>query len=341
MKAIVVREHGGVERLEKAEVPDPVPQQGEAVVVVRAVALNHLDIWVRAGVPGHKFHLPIIPGAEVSGVIDQIPDGLGWKRGDEVIVAPGYSCGLCTACLSGNDPLCPDFGIFGESRNGGAAERIAVPIRNLIRKPVRLSFAEAAAIPLDMLTAWHMLVARAQLRAGEAVLVQAGGSGVGSAGIQIAKLFHATVYTTVGSAEKAKRAKDLGADETILYRETDFAQAVRTLTGKRGVDVVFEHIGGETFEKSLRSLARGGRLVTCGATAAGEATVNIRLVFFKLLSILGSTMGSLAELHEIMKHVEAGRLKPVIDRVLPLDRIADAHRAIENRETFGKIVLEV
>ncbi|HLJ73395.1 MAG TPA: zinc-binding dehydrogenase [Thermoanaerobaculia bacterium] len=341
MKAIVVREHGGVERLEKTEVPDPVPQPGEAVVAVRAVALNHLDIWVRAGVPGHKFHLPIIPGAEVSGVIDQIPDGHGWKRGDAVIVAPCYSCGLCTACLSGNDPGCPDFGIFGESRNGGTAEKIAVPIRNLIRKPARLSFVEAAAIPLDMLTAWHMLVARAQLRAGETVLVQAGGSGVGSAGIQIAKLFHATVYTTVGSAEKAKRAKDLGADETILYRETDFAQAVRTLTGKRGVDVVFEHIGGETFEKSLRSLARGGRLVTCGATAAGEATVNIRLVFFKLLSILGSTMGSLAELHEIMKHVEAGRLEPVIDRVLPLDRIADAHRAIENRETFGKIVLTV
>ncbi|HEY6844211.1 MAG TPA: zinc-binding dehydrogenase, partial [Thermoanaerobaculia bacterium] len=236
---------------------------------------------------------------------------------------------------------CMNYGIFGENRNGGAAEKIAVPIRNLIRKPPRLSFAEAAAVPLDMLTAWHMLIERAQLRAGETVLVQAGGSGVGSAGIQIAKLFHATVYTTVGSAEKAKRAKELGADETILYRETDFSTAVRTLTNKRGVDVVFEHVGGETFEKSLRSLARGGRLVTCGATAAGEATVNIRLVFFKLLSILGSTMGSLAELHEIMKHVEAGRLKPVVDRVLPLDRIGEAHRAIENREVFGKVVLTV
>ena len=341
MKAIVVREHGGVEKLEKAELPDPVPQPGEAIVAVRATALNHLDIWLRRGVPGHKFPLPMIPGAEVAGVIDQIADGHGWKRGDEVIVAPGFSCGHCAACLSGNDPLCPDFGIFGEARNGGEAEKIAVPIRNLIRKPARLSFAEAAAIPLDMLTAWHMLIARAQLRAGETVLVQAGGSGVGSAGIQIAKMFHATVYTTVGSAEKAKRAKELGADETILYREADFVAAVRALTGKRGVDIVFEHVGGETFERSLRTLARGGRLVTCGATSGGDATINIRLVFFKLLSILGSTMGSVAELHEIMKHVEAGRLRPVIDRILPLDRVAEGHRALENRETFGKVVLEV
>jgi len=341
MKAIVVREHGGVERLERSDFPDPVAQPGEAIVAVRAVALNHLDIWLRRGVPGHKFPLPMIPGAEVAGVVDQVPDGFGWKRGDEVIVAPSYSCGHCIACLSGNDPLCLSFGIFGEGRHGGCAEKIAVPIRNLVRKPASMSFEQAAAIPLDMLTAWHMLIARAQLRPGETVLVQAGGSGVGSAGIQIAKLCRAVVYTTVGTAEKAKRARDLGADETILYRETDFVAAVRALTNKRGVDIVFEHVGGETFEKSLKVLARGGRLVTCGATSGGDATINIRLVFFKLLSILGSTMGSVAELHEIMKHVEAGRLKPVIDRVLPLDRVAEGHQALENRETFGKIVLTV
>ena len=339
MKAIVIREHGGVERLEKSEVPDPTPRAGEAVVAVRAVALNHLDIWLRRGVPGHKFPLPMIPGAEASGVIDEVPDGYGWKRGDEIIVAPGLSCGLCIACLSGNDPLCPDFGILGEARNGGCAEKIAVPIRNLVRKPASLSFAEAAAIPLDMLTAWHMLVARAQLRPGETVLVQAGGSGVGSAGIQVAKLWRAIVYTTVGSAEKAKRAKELGADETILYRETDFVAAVRALTGKRGVDIVFEHIGSETFERSLKALSRGGRLVTCGSTSGGEATINIRLIFFKLLSILGSTMGSVAELQEIMRHIEAGRLRPVIDRVLPMDQIAEGHRVLENREAFGKVVL--
>jgi NADPH:quinone reductase-like Zn-dependent oxidoreductase len=245
------------------------------------------------------------------------------------------------ACLSGNDPLCRDFGIFGETISGGAAEKISVPVRNLIRKPRALSFAEAAALPLDMLTAWHMLVARAQLRPGETLLVHAGGSGVGSAAIQIAKLWGATVYSTSSTAAKALRAKALGADETIVHTEVNFVDEVRRLTGKRGVDVVFEHVGGETFERSLRALAKGGRLVTCGSTSGGEATINLRLVFFKLLSILGSTMGSLAELHEIMKFVEAGRLRPVIDRVLPLSEVAEGHRILEAREAFGKIVFEV
>ena len=340
MKAILIREHGGVDKLEMTELPDPIAHPGEAVVRVRAVALNHLDIWLRRGVPGHKFPLPMIPGSEVSGVIETIDDPR-WKIGDEVIVAPGYSCGLCAACLSGNDPLCRQFGIFGETVSGGAAEKIAVPVRNLIRKPAGLSFAEAAAIPLDMLTAWHMLVARAQLRPGETVLVQAGGSGVGSAAIQIAKLWGATVYATAGTAEKAARAKVLGADETIVYAETDFLDEVRRLTAKRGVDVVFEHVGGETFERSLRALAKGGRLVTCGSTSGADVTINLRLVFFKLLSILGSTMGSLAELHEIMKFVEAGKLRPVIDRVSPLSEVAEGHRILEAREAFGKIVFEV
>jgi NADPH:quinone reductase-like Zn-dependent oxidoreductase len=339
MKAIVVREHGGVDKLERLDVPEPIAGPGEAIVAPRAVALNHLDIWVRRGVPGHKFPLPLIAGAEVSGVIEQIGPGGAWKAGDEVIVAPGFSCGVCTACLSGNDSLCPSFGMFGETRNGGLAEKIAVPVRNLLRKPAALSFAEAAAVPLDFQTAWHMLIARAELRPGESVLVQAGGSGVGSAAIQIAKLWGATVYATVGSPEKAERARSLGADEIILYRDVDFAGEVRRLTGKRGVDIVVEHIGGETFEKSLKALARGGRLVTCGATASGDATINIRLVFFKLLSILGSTMGSLAELHEILRHVEAGRLRPVVDRVLPVDRIGEAHTVIEERKAFGKVVL--
>ena len=342
MKAIVVREHGGYEKLEAADIPDPQPKHDEAVVAPRAIALNHLDVWVRRGVPGHKFPLPIIPGAEIAGVIASVPENdQGWKAGDEVIVAPGFSCGVCVACLSGNDPLCQHYGIFGEERSGGAAERVAVPMRNLIRKPANLSFEQAAAFPLDMLTAWHMLVARAQVRPGETVLVQAGGSGVGSAGVQIAKLWGATVYTTVGSAEKAARAKELGADETILYREVDFGQEVRRLTGKRGVDVVFEHVGGETFEKSLRVLARGGRLVTCGATAGADATINIRAIFFKLISILGSTMGTLAEMHTITGLVAEGKLRPVIDRVLPLEQIGEGHRILENREAFGKIVLTV
>ncbi len=342
MKAVLIREHGGLDRLEITEVPDPKPRPGHAIVRVRALALNHLDIWVRRGVPGHKFPLPLIAGAEAAGTIDEIDENeLGFARGDEVIVAPGFSCGDCVACRSGNDPLCARFGIFGETANGGAAERMLVPVRNLMHKPANLSLTEAAAVPLDMLTAWHMLVSRARLRPGETVLVQAGGSGVGSAAIQIAKLWNATVYATAGSPQKAARAKALGADVAIEYRSSDFLAEVRKLTGKRGVDVVFEHVGGETFEKSLRALAKGGRLVTCGSTSGGEVTLNLRLVFFKLLSILGSTMGSLAELHEIMGHVSAGRLRPIVDRVLPFDQIAEGHRILEAREAFGKIVLEM
>lgn len=341
MKAILIRDHGGYDRLEMTDIPEP-DASGMALVRVRAVALNHLDVWVRRGVPGHRFPLPMVPGCEVAGVVASLPAGTtGWREGDEVIVAPGYSCGHCVACLSGDDPLCREYGIFGESKNGGAAELIAVPVRNLLRKPANLSFEEAAAIPLDFLTAWHMLVARARLRPGETVLVHAGGSGVGSAGVQVAKLWGATVYATVGSAEKKERAVELGADEVILYRETDFAQEIRRLTGKRGVDVVFEHVGADTFEGSMRSLARGGRLVTCGATTGAEVTINLRLVFFKLLSILGSTMGSLAELHQIMAHVEAGRLRPVVDRVLPLAGVAEGHRLLEERAVFGKVVLNV
>jgi NADPH:quinone reductase-like Zn-dependent oxidoreductase len=342
MKAVVIREHGGLDSLLVSDVPAPQRKPGYAIVRVRALALNHLDVWVRRGVPGHKFPLPLIAGAEAAGTIEEIePNELGLAAGDEVIVAPGFSCGECIACRSGNDSLCARFGIFGETTDGGAAELMLVPVRNLIRKPKRLSFPEAAALPLDMQTAWHMLVARAQIRPGETVLVQAGGSGVGSAAIQIAKLWSATVYATAGSPEKVARAKELGADVAINYRTTDFLAEVRALTAKRGVDVVFEHVGGETFEKSLRALAKGGRLVTCGSTSGAEVTLNLRLVFFKLLSILGSTMGSLAELREIMVHVESGRLRPVIDRVLPFEKIAEGHRLLESREAFGKIVLEI
>lgn len=341
MQAVLIREHGGIDRLERTDVPPP-SDPTLAVVDVRAVALNHLDVWVRRGVPGHEFPLPLIPGSEVSGVVRSLPPGVTeWKQGDEVIVAPGYSCGRCVACLSGNDPLCRHFGIWGENASGGLAEQMGVPVRNLLRKPAALSFEEAAALPLDFLTAWHMLVARAALRPGETVLVQAGGSGVGSAAIQIAKLWGATVFTTAGSPPKAEKARRLGADEVILYRDVDFAAEVRRLTGKRGVDVVFEHVGADTFERSLRVLAKGGRLVTCGATAGADVSINLRLVFFKLLSILGSTMGSLAELHEILRHVEAGRLRPVVGAVLPWERVGEGHRMLENREVFGKVVLRV
>jgi NADPH:quinone reductase-like Zn-dependent oxidoreductase len=341
MQAVVIRGHGGYEKLERTELSPPSRRSGEALVRVRAVALNHLDVWVRRGVPGHTFPLPLVPGSEVSGVIEEIDAGTEWKPGDEVIVAPGFSCGVCEACLSGNDPLCRQYGIFGENADGGLRELMPVPLRNLLRKPANLSFAEAAAVPLDMLTAWHMLIERAKLRPGETVLVQAGGSGLGTAAIQIAKMWGATVVTTAGSPAKAARAKELGAELAIHYRETDFVAEVRNFTSKRGVDVVVEHVGGETFEQSLKALARGGRLVTCGATTGADVSINLRVVFFKLISILGSTMGSLAELHTIMKHVSAGRLKPVVDRVLDFADVAEGHRVLESREAFGKVVIRI
>ena len=342
MRGVTINRHGGYETLEVGELPEPAAAAGEAIISVRAVALNHLDVWVRRGVPGHKFPLPIVPGSEVSGVVESIPkDSSGFREGDEVVVSPGYSCGNCPACLTGNDPLCRGYGIRGESSDGGAAEKIAVPVRDLIPKPAALSFAEAAAVPLDFLTAWHMLVARAQIRPGETVLVHAGGSGVGSAAIQIARLWGATVFTTVGSEKKAGKAKELGADEVIHYGETDFAGEIRELTSKRGVDVVIEHVGADTFDGSMRCLTRGGSLVTCGATTGADVSINLRVVFFKAVSIMGSTMGSLAELHEVFRHVEAGTFRPVVDRVLPLDQIGEAHRVLENREAFGKVVLEI
>lgn len=339
MKAVLIREHGGLDRLERTEVPEPA-DPSRVLISVRAVALNHLDLWVRRGVPGHTFHLPIIPGSEVAGVIKRLPpDVSGWKEGDEVLVAPSLSCGLCSACLSGRDLLCPSYGIFGETENGGCAELLGAPVRNLVHKPESLSFAEAAAVPLDFVTAWHMLVARAAVRPGETVLVHAGASGVGSAAVQIARLWGMRVLATVGSREKAELASRLGAEEVILYREVDFLQEVRRLTARRGVDVVIEHVGADTFDRSVRSLARGGRLVTCGATTGAEVPINLRMIFFKQLSILGSTMGSLGELHEIMEHVRAGRLRPVVGRVLPLAQVAEAHRLLEERAVAGKVVL--
>ena len=307
---------------------------------VRACGLNHLDLWVRRGVPGHTFPLPIVPGCDVAGVVlqaDGAPAGIG--PGNRVIVAPGIGCGRCAQCASGSDHLCRHYGILGETRDGGYAARVAVPSRNLIAVPEGLAFETAAAFPLSFLTAWHMLVARAELRPGEDVLVHAAGSGVGSAAVQIARLLGARVLATAGSDAKLARARELGAAETINYRETDFAREVARLTGKRGVDVVVEHVGQETFEGSVRSLAKGGRLVTCGATTGPRGEIHLPRLFFKSLSILGSTMGSLGELHRIVQLVVDGKLAPVVDRVLPLDEAREAHRILEDREAFGKVIL--
>lgn len=341
MKAVVIREHGGLEvlQLESREIGEPGP--GEARVRVRAVALNHLDVWVRKGVPGHKFPLPMVPGCDIAGVVDALgPGESGFAVGAEVVVGPGVCCGRCRACRSGQDPLCRQYGILGETRDGGCAEFVVVPAVNLFPKPSRLDFAHAAAVPLVFLTAWHMLVERARVQPGERVLVHAAGSGVSSAAIQIARLFGARVLATAGSAEKCARAKELGAEEAVNYRESDFSDAVRAWTGRRGVDIAVDHVGAETFDRTIRVLAKGGRYVTCGATSGVQLQTDFRLVFFKSLSILGSTMGGSHELDRVLALVEEGRLAPVVDQVLPLDRVRDAHARLESRAGFGKVVLE-
>lgn len=312
---------------------------------VRACALNHLDLWLRNGVPGHRFPLPLIPGSEVAGNVAEIGPGVvGVVPGDPCMVAPGVSCGHCTACTSGADHLCADYQLLGEHRNGGYAEWVVVPRRNVLPLPRGLSYVEAAATPLAFLTAWHMLATRAGLRPNEDVLLHAAGSGVSSAGIQIAKALGAgRILVTAGSAAKLDAARALGATHTINYREEDFARRVREATGGRGVDVVFDHVGGETFERSLRLLVRGGRIVLCGATSGGtgEAKINLRALFFKSLSVLGSTMGSLGELRNLVPWFERGLFRPVVARSYPLAEAPAAQALLESREVFGKIVLTV
>lgn len=340
MRAVVVTRHGDASVLEAREVEDPAPKAGEVVVRVRAVAMNHLDVWVRRGLPTLTLEMPHILGADISGVVEW-SDTPGIAAGMECVLAPGVSCGRCRECLSGRDHFCRSYGILGEHRAGGYAEKIRVPAANVQAKPKRLSFVEAAAVPLVFQTAWQMLVSRAQLREGEWVLVHAAGSGVGSAAVQIAKLFGATVIATARGAKKLEAARKLGADHVVDYDTQDFLAEVKKLTGKRGVDVVFEHVGKSTWEKSLLSLTQGGRLVTCGATTGFDVVTDLRYVFYKKLSILGSTMGSKGELFEILRAVEAGRLNPVVGAVLPLARARDGHALLENRETFGKVVFEV
>lgn len=342
MKAIVIREHGGLDKLEIGEVPDPQPAPGEILVEVRAAAINHLDIWVRRGIPGVRYPLPLVPGCDGAGVVAALGAGVVSPAvGTRVALQPGVSCGRCAACLAGDDNRCRHFGILGEHRNGTQARYVAVPAANVMPISDRLPFEEAAAFPLVFLTAWHMAVSRARIQPGDTVLVHAGASGVGSAAVQIAALLGARVFATVGSADKAERVREFGAEQTILYREVDFAEEVRRLTGKRGVDVILDHVGAETWEGNIRSLTQGGRLVVCGATTGYEPKTNLRQVFFKNLSLLGSTMGGKSELLLVLALVEAGKLHAVVDRVLPLEQVARGHQLLADRAVVGKVVLTI
>jgi NADPH:quinone reductase-like Zn-dependent oxidoreductase len=299
-------------------------------------------VWVRHGLPGIKIPLPHILGNDIAGVVRDVGQLVTWARaGDEVMVQPGVSCGHCAECLAGHDNMCDEYDIIGYRRDGGYAELVAVPGVNLIPKPGNLTWAEAAALPLVTLTAWHMLVTRANVQPGEAVLVHAAGSGVGSVGIQIAKLRGARVIATASSDDKLREARELGADETINYSSDDWPKQVKRVTGGRGVDVVFEHTGAATWPGSILSLKKGGRLVTCGATSGFDARTDLRHVFYRHLTILGSMMGSKADLLAAMKFIESGQIRAVVDRVLPLAEARQAHELMEDRAQFGKLVLEV
>lgn len=341
MRAVRLHQHGGSDVLVYEQAPDPVPGPGRVLVRVRACAMNHLDIHVRRGIPGMTLPLPHILGSDVAGEVAVVGPGVtDCKPGDTVVVNPGVSCGHCEACLSGDDNLCRQYSILGEHIPGGYAEFVAVPAANVLPKPARLSFPEAAAVPLVFLTAWDMLVAGARIRPSETVLVWGAGGGVGSAAIQIAKLFDARVIAIAGADWKLERARALGADETINHATQQVGEEVRRLTNRRGVDVVFEHVGQATWDASLRALARGGRLVTCGATSGFAAQTDLRYVFARRILIRGTFMGSKGTMYEILRLADAGRLRPVVHAVLPLEDAPRAHEILERREQFGKLVLE-
>lgn len=343
MKAIVFYEHGGVDKLQyREDIAHPSLEGDQVLVNVKACALNHLDLWARKGLPGVTIPLPHISGSDISGVVAEVGRSVrNIALGSEVIVSPGLSCGHCLQCLSGFDNACVSYNIVGYQSNGGYAEFVNVPAVNIIPKPKNLSFIEAAAIPLVFLTVWHMLVTRASVKPGEYVLILGAGSGVGSAAIQVAKLLGACVIATVGSESKLEKASALGADYALNHNIQDIVAETRRITNRRGVDVAFEHVGQATWDKSLRALARRGRLVTCGATTGAEATTDLRYVFGKELTLLGSFMGGKAELLKVLEFIENGALKPIVDSVYPLKEAPQAQSRMENREHFGKIVLTI
>ena len=331
MKAVVLKAFGGTDNLEVRSVPNPIPGAGEVLLRVRACALNHLDLWIREGLPGSKVKTPHILGSDVAGEIE----------GRRVAVHPGLYCGACVACIDGRQSDCSDFGIIGAygGSQGGYSECLAVKSNHLLQIPDGMPFTDAAALPLTLLTAWRMLKTLGEVKTGQTVLVIGAGAGVSVVAIQIAKALGASVIATTSDAAKVERAKALGADHVLLAPPADIQRSVRQLTGGAMVDVVFEHVGPALFMDALKCLRPSGRLVTCGSTSGPKVELDMRFVFSRQLRILGARMGSLSEMHEAWKLVEAGRVKPVVDQVFPLEAAASAHLRLESRGQFGKVVL--
>lgn len=344
MKAVLLTAFGGPENLVLSDVPEPVAGAGEVLVRVRACALNHLDLWVRAGLPAAKVKLPHILGCDVAGEVAALGAGVSeHKVGDRVAVHPGRSCGSCAACLDGREPDCPGYGIIGAygGLTGGYCEFLAVPEKHLLRLPHEdMSFAEAASLPLAALTAWSMLTTEGGVRTGQTVLVIGAGAGVSVMAVQIARALGARVIATSTDASKLEKARELGAHDVIHHPPEDLARSVRKLTGGAMADVVFEHVGKAVIGEALKCLRPSGRLVTCGATSGYDAAIDLRYVFSKRLKILGAKMGNLAEMREVWKLAADGRLRPVLDKVFPLADAALAHERLESRGQFGKVVLE-
>jgi NADPH:quinone reductase-like Zn-dependent oxidoreductase len=339
MKAAVFHEHGDINVLRVEDMPQPTPGLTDVVVKVHACGVNRLDIYSRTG-RTKVAPMPHIAGSEVAGEIAALGEAVsGLTVGQPVAVAPYLFCGQCEFCRSGEEVICLKSDIVGLGSQGGYAEYIRVPASSIVPLPKGVDYVSAAAVGLAAITAWHMLTRQAPLTPGQDVLVHAAGSGVGSAAIQFARLSGARVITTVGSAEKIAHARKLGADEVINYREQDFFQEVRRITNKRGVDVVVEHIGADTWEKSAASLTRRGRLVTCGATTGNEGKTNLWSLFAKELSFIGSYGGTRQDLADVLKLVAAERFQPVVDSTYSLAQIGEAHQRMEKREQFGKLIV--
>lgn len=342
MKAVVFYENGGVDTLKYTDVEKPKISPYEVLVRVKACALNHLDIWVRQGLPGVEIPLPHISGSDIAGEVAEV--GMEVKKfrpGDKVLIVPGVRCRKCVYCITNRDSMCDSFKIMGFQVQGGYAEYVRAHVDNIIPVSDKLSFEEWAAMPLVFLTAWHMLITRGKLKPGENVLIHAAGSGIGSAAIQIARLAGARVITTARGEKKLEKARQLGADEVVDYSKEDYRERVKYLTNNKGVDLIFEHIGPDTWEKNLQCLTKGGRMVVCGATSGPATTIDIRLLFMKQHSIIGCYMGSKKELLDVLNLVELGRLRPVIDTVFPLKDAAAAQQRMLNRENFGKIIVKI
>jgi NADPH:quinone reductase-like Zn-dependent oxidoreductase len=341
MKAVRFHQYGGPEVLRYEDVPDPVRGAEQVLVRVKACALNRLDIWARVGPPRTKVSLPHISGSDISGVVEEVPAGeTELQKGAEVIVNPGVGCGRCEKCLTGKDNQCRYYGIIGSETDGGYAELVAVPRRNILPKPERMDFVQAASFPLVFLTAYHMLVTKADVKPGDTVLVLGASSGVGVAAIQIAKAHGANVIATAGTDWKLKKAVELGADSVVNYTTQDIVQEAKKYTEGRGVDIVIEHVGDATWDKSIRSVGKGGRIVTCGATTGYEAVTDLRYLYSKEITIYGSFMGGAGELFRVLELFRQRRLRPVVDREFALSAAAEAQTRMEKGEHFGKLVLK-